>query len=323
MRRLGLGRSFAAWCAFAAFVLWTAHASVAHADCIVVQERTPQSSPHVVLHFGGPADVPTELQCVARLDRGADSFSIPIYAYNLWAGADAFELALALPRAPLGIDPGPAIVHAALDVAPGRDGGVLVGLQFASAEPVCGPVLLGKLRIATADLPEDFSVTVDPHPVSGLLAARDPDARWRTFVVDAGGARVGHGASCPRAPCAPNKPIADLTAMSGMQPGLLDLAWTSGSGTETWIAFRTDGRAPADPWDGKLLALLPSAVTSYTHRFDSSGTVHLAAWSITRGPSGKLDAVSPIECGALVSAHVHLPVGVSPRSWGQVKTTYR
>jgi hypothetical protein len=257
------------------------------------------------------------------LDPSALAFSIPIYAYNLWAGADAFDLALTLPRAPLGFDPGPAIVHAALDLAPGRNGAILVGLHLESAEPVCGPVLLGKLRVAAADLPDDFLVTVDPHPASGRLAARDLDANWLPLVVDAGGARVGHGASCPRAPCTPNKPITDLIAAPGTQPGLFELAWTSGSGTDTWLAFRTDGRYPADPRDGKLLALVPSEVSSYTHRFDISGTVHIAAWSITRGPSGNLVAVSPVECGALVSAHVHLPVGVSPRSWGQVKTTYR
>src|SRR5262245_3574637 len=260
MPRLGLAGGVVARRTVTAFGLWAASASMAHATCVLVQERTPRYAPHVALHFGADADVPTDLQCATGIDAGAGTFAIPIYAYNLWVGADAFDLALTLPQAPLGIEPGPGIARAVLDVVPGRDGGVLVGLHFESDGPVCGPVLLGKLRIATTDLPDEFLVTVDPHPTSGLLAARDPQANWRPFVVDAGGARIGTGASCPRAPCAPNKPTTDLVASPGGQPGVLELAWTSGSGTDTWLAYRTDGRYPADPWDGKLLALVPSDV---------------------------------------------------------------
>src|SRR5262245_53992437 len=212
MRRLGLGRAIAARSALSAFGLWLASAAVTHATCIIVQERTPHYAPHVVLHFGADADVPTDLQCAGRIDDGAETFAIPIYAYNLWSGADAFDLALTLPAARTGFDPGPAIVHAGLDLAPARTGGILVGLHLETAGPVCGPVLLGKLRVATADLTDDLFVSVDPHPTSGLLAARDADKIWHPVVVDAGGARVGHGATCPRAPCAPHKPIRDLTA---------------------------------------------------------------------------------------------------------------
>lgn len=322
MQRLGLRRAFAARRAFAVAGLWAASFASAHADCVVVQERTPKYAPHVALHFGGAANVPSNLVCCSPFDKGVPSFSIPIYAYNLGEGAGAFELALRLPRAPLGFDSGAGIVRVTLDITTdGTD--VLAALHLESAAPVCGPVHLGSLRLATFDLPDDFRVTIEAHPETDHCAARDPVGEWRPLVVDAGGAQVGLGASCARAPCALNKPISDLAALPGSQPGVLELQWTSGSGTYTMLSFRTDGRYPADPWDGEILAVLPSDVTSCPHRFARAGAVHIAAWSVTRSASGSIDAASNIECGALASAYVHLPVGVSPRSWGQVKTTYR
>lgn len=321
MRRLGLRRAFAARRAFAVTGLWAASIATAHADCVVVAERAPKYAPHVALHFGAAEDVPSDLQSCSPYVKTLPSFSIPIYAYNLGEGADAFDLALRLPRAPLGFDPGPAIVRATLGITTGGTG-VLAGLRLESVAPVCGPVHLGSLRLATSDLPDDFRVAVESHPETSQCAVRDAGGAWRPLVVDAGGALVGQGASCPGA-CAANNAISDLAAVPGSQPGVLELHWTSGSGTDTIVSFRTDGRYPADPWDGELIAIVPSEVSSYPHRFDRAGAVHIAAWSVTRSASGSLDAASNIECGALASAYVHLPVGVSPRSWGQVKTTYR
>jgi hypothetical protein len=292
------------------------------ADCIVVRERTPQYAPHVVIHFGVETTVPRDVQCATSLDDNAGSFCIPIYAYNLWEGATAFDLALRLPSPPTGFEAGPAIASATLEVAPGITD-VVAGLRLECAAPVCGPVLLGCMRLDTADLPDDFRVAVEPHPETLRRAILDPDGTWRPLVVDAAGAHVARGAACPRAPCTADAPVANLAAEPGDEPGALDLEWTSGSGTYTLLCCRRDGRYPADPWDGDFLALLPSDVMRYAHRFEQAGPVHIAAWSVTRGPFGVLHAASNMECGALVVARVDLPVGVSARSWGQVKTSYR
>jgi hypothetical protein len=117
--------------------------------------------------------------------------------------------------------------------------------------------------------------------------------------------------------------VTELTAQPGDETGVLHLAWRSGSGHFTLLCARDDGRYPSHPWDGQFLALLPADIQDYTHRFSNSGTVYLAAWSVTRGPFGSLHTTSTLECGALVSARVDLPVGISPRSWGQVKTLFR
>src|SRR5262245_2421319 len=132
MRRLGLGGASAARHAFAAVGLWGACVTAAHGDCIIVQERSPQYAAHGAMHFGSADDVPGLLQCSSPLDKSQPTFAIPIYAYNLREGADAFELALRLPRAPLGFDPGPGILIAAI-TAESSDGAYLAALRLESA----------------------------------------------------------------------------------------------------------------------------------------------------------------------------------------------
>lgn len=291
-------------------------------DCIVVHERTPQYTPHVAIHFGPPADVPRDIRCATTIDRNADTFCVPLYAYNLWDGVSAFELALRLPVAPLAFDADPAIASSTVEISPGANG-IAVGLRLLANAPLCGPVRLGCARFATAELPDVFAIDVEAHPVTNRRAACDPRGNWRSLAVDAGGAHIGLDTECPRGPCAAEAPVTALAASSGDEPGVLEFEWQSGSGSYTLFCVRTDGRYPADPWDGRFLALLPSDVRSYTHRFEETGTVHVAAWSVTRGAFGALHATSNMECGGLVSALVDMPIGIATRSWGDVKALFR
>lgn len=294
----------------------------ATADCIIVHERAPSYMPRIAVHFGPESDVPGAVQCATAIDPGAATFCVPIYAYNLRDGATDFEFAVRLPSAPLEFIADPAFDEVTLTVSAGTQG-VVAGLRLVSSVLACGPRRLGCLLLATADLPGDFQIFVDTHPETARRAVRDARGTWHSLVVESGGARVGEGAACPRGPCSDETPVTELVAEHGGEAGALDLRWRSGSGHFTLLCARNDGRYPNDPWDGQFIALLPADIQEYTHRFSNSGTVYLAAWSVTRGPFGSLLATSTMECGALVSARVDLPVGISQRSWGQVKTLFR
>lgn len=294
----------------------------ARAQCLLVRERTPQYAPHLAMHFGPVGQIPGNLQCASALDKRVPTLCVPLYAYNLWEGATAFELAIRTPTVPAGFDRGPDILDVAMTVD--LDGaGARTSLRLRGAGPLCGPVLLGCLRISTADAPDQFQVTMAPHAVSGLAAVQTAAGAWRALQIDDGGARVGLGAGCPPAACSMNTPVSGLVAAPGEVSGSLTFAWTGGSGNFTLLRYRVDGSYPTDPWDGELLAFLPSSVNRLAHLFALSGELRVAAWSVTRGPFATLYAASNLECGSLVSAIVHIPVGVSPKPWGYVKTLYR
>lgn len=299
-----------------------ATATVAQAQCLLVRERSPQYAPHLAMHFGEVGEIPRNLQCASALDKRLPTLCVPIYAYNLWEGAASFELAIRTPMPPAGFDRGPDIMDVSMTVNVDAEG-ARTSLRLRGAGPLCGPVLLGCLRISTADAPDQFRVTVAPHATTGRAAVQTPGGQWRTLQIDDGGARVGLGADCPATPCPMNTPVHDLIAVPGEISGSWSLGWAGGSGNFTLLRYRMDGAYPADPWDGELLAFLPSTVNSLSHLFAESGELRVSAWSVTRGPFATLYAASNLECGSLASATVHIPVGVMPKSWGNVKTLYR
>ncbi len=311
---------FAALLALAAVV----HASSAGAQCVLVRERntTAPYVPHIALHFGAAADVPRHVMCASPLDKGAGTFCVPVYAYNLWEGADTFEFSVTTPSAPLGFERGPGITSFEMSVQD-NEGGVSTSLRLYASRSLCGPILLGCLRLPTQELPNTFSIPVESHIGSGRRAVRAPDGTWRNLAVDAGGAQVGISAICPANECELMASVDDLRATPGEQAGLLDLSWVPGSGPFTMLRVRTDGRYPSDPWDGDLLAYVPSTTMSTTLFTPLSGELRIAAWSIQRGTFGQLLAASNMECGSLASVTVHLPVGVVSRRWTQVKALYR
>jgi hypothetical protein len=311
------------WIAAGLAALLTAPIGEATAQCILVRERGgPEYAPHFVLHFGAQSDLPRNIQCSASVDKELPVFCVPVYAYNLWDGADAFELALQTPQPPIEFDPGPAISEVHMDVAV-NEAGAVTRLKLAATSLQCGPLYLGCLRLSAAELPESFRITILEPELAGRRAARSDDGTWRTAVADAGGARIAPYATCTGRTCGVEAPIRDLSLARGPQAGFVDLSWTSGSGNTTLLRCRMDGRYPTDPWDGELLAALPASVTRFTHRFELPGEARIAAWSVTRGPSGNLYSASNVECGSLAALLVQLPVGVTPRGWGQVKTLYR
>jgi len=323
-RPAGLGAGWRGLAAAAAVagVLAPGLVSTARGQCVLVRERTPQYAPHLAMHFGDVAEIPRNLQCASALDKRLPTLCVPIYAYNLWEGATSFELAIRTPMPPVGFDRGPEIMDVTMTVNIDAEG-ARTSLRMRGAGPLCGPVLLGCLRISTANAPDQFRVTVAPHATSGLAAVQTPSGEWRALQIDDGGARVGLGADCPPATCPTNSAVRDLVAAPGEISGSLSLGWTGGSGNFTLLRYRMDGEYPADPWDGELLAFLPSTVNSLRHLFNESGELRVAAWSVTRGPFATLYAASNLECGSLASAIVHIPVGVSTKSWGNVKTLYR
>jgi hypothetical protein len=300
-----------------------AHAAAAGAQCVLVRERDGALYvPHLALHFGAATDVPRNVLCASPLDKGAGSFCVPVYAYDLWEGADRFEFSVTTPASPLGFERGPAIASYEMSVQDDPTG-VVTSLRLYAAKKECGPLLLGCLRLPTHDLPNAFAIPVEPHRATGRRAVRAANGDWRALAVDAGGARIGAGASCPTNECELAVAIDDLRAVPGERPGLIDVSWVPGSAPFTMLRYRTDGRYPSDPWDGDLLAYVPSSILSTTVLTPHSGTLHIAAWSIARGGFGQLLAASSMECGSLASVTVHLPVGVAMRHWTQVKALYR
>jgi hypothetical protein len=304
-----------------ALPLATVHEAVA--QCILVQERGgPEYAPHFVLHFGEAGDVPLHIACSTSLDKELPTLCVPIYAYNLWEGAEAFEFALRTPVSPVGFDRSAAITNVEMSVSP-ETSGALTSLKLTANEPLCGPAFLGCLRLPTANMPESFVITFAPHLASDRCAARTASGEWRKAVLDGVGARVGVGLLCPVDGCGTHTPVLDLRAITGERANMIELSWTSGSGPYTLLRCRADGRYPKDPWDGDLVTFVPSSATHYLQIAATAGQMRFAAWSVTRGPFGNYYAGSSTECGSLASILVQLPVGVEPRAWTQVKSLYR
>jgi hypothetical protein len=264
-----------------------------------VRERGgPSYTPHFVLHFGDPSELPLRVQCAAPLDKSLSSMSIPIYTYELREGARAFDFALRAPGRTEGFDPAPGI--RILDIrTETNETETITSLRLTSDTMLCGPSLLGSLRLATAGLPDAFRVTMSANSATGRCAVLAADGEWHPATLDRGGARVGLGLSCPEDRCVANSPIDDLEVAPGERTGLVDLSWRRGSGNYTMTTDRI------------------------THLVTIPGDLRIAAWSITRGSFGSLFAASSVECGALASIHVELPVATAPSSWTQVKTLYR
>ena len=296
---------------------------LAGAQCVLVRERDGSAyTPHIAIHFGDPADVPAHIQSSASLDKRESSLCVPLYAYDLWEGADEVELSLHTPQAPLGFDLGADISSVTMSRQSDATG-VTTSLTLVPMHTLCGPVPLGCLRLPMSGLPQSFAIQVEENRLTGHRAVRTPQGEWRPAAIDEGGGRVGTPGTHPSEVCELNRPVTDLQAHPGDRPGELDVSWTSGSGSFTLLRYRTDGRFPSDPWDGETLALLPATVTRYTQAFAVPGQVHVTAWSVTRGSHGYLYATSDIECGSLASSKVHLPVSVTPAEWQQVKSLYR
>ena len=295
----------------------------ARAQCVLVAERGGSSyTPHIAIHFGDPADVPAHIQNSAPLDKRETSLCVPIYAYDLWEGADAVELSLHTPRAPLGFDLGADISSVTMSRETDASG-VTTSLTLTPRHTLCGPVQLGCLLLPLSGLPQTFEIGIEENLLTGHRAVRTPQGEWRAAAVDEGGGRVGTSITRPSDMCELNRAVADLQARPGEGPGQLDLSWTMGSGSFTLLRYRMDGRYPSDPWDGELLAFLPAPLSRYTRAFALPGQVHVTAWSVTRGSHGYLYAASDVECGSIATSKVHLPVSVESTRWQQVKSLYR
>ena len=297
-------------------------AANAQAQCILVQERqTPQYTPHISVHFGDPDDLPSRVRCATVIEKRSGYWCVPIYAWNLWDDAQNVEFAVRTPIAPTGFDRGPQIsgvqMHFATD-----ETGTTTSFQLSSTEPLCGPTLLGCLRLSAEELPQEFSIGLEEHSLTQRKAIQGLSGNWRTFSVHGEGT-VGSASSCGADACVINRPVANLTMRNGDTPGRVELSWISGTGSFTLLRYRTDGQFPADPWDGELMAFLPSSIEDFDTRIEFSGDIHVTAWSVTRGGNGRLLESSNIECRSVISLTVHQPIAVEQAQWHQVKRLYR
>jgi len=297
--------------------------AVARAECLLVQERElTYPIPHLALHFGDPADVPLNIRCSTTVDENLPTLAVPIYAYNLGEGVSGFQFALRTPSAPTGFDRGPGVTLVQMNVDSSGDAFV-TSFDLATSTPICGPALLGRVRLSTAALPESFQITMVDQPATVRCAARTLSGEWRSVSMDHGGAFVGPGSRCADDLCPSNIPITELRATQGERASIIDLDWVNGTGNYTLLRYRTDGRYPVDPWDGEPMAFVPSNITRYQYSTPLPGDVRIAAWSISRTPHGDFSSASSLECGSVASIVIELPVTTSPSQWGSMKNLYR
>lgn len=306
-----------------ALIMMLGTGAPARGECLLVHERDlTYPIPHLALHFGDPADVPLHIRCSTSLDKNLPSFCVPIYAYNLGEGVSGFQFALRTPSSPSGFDPGPGVTVVQMTVDP-VDGEAVTSFDLTASAPVCGPALLGCVRLATGELPESFQITMVEQHASVRCAARTVAGEWRSVIMDHGGAFVEQGGQCADDVCRSNGPITDLRATQGERASIIDLSWTSGTGSYTLLRYRTDGRYPADPWDGEPMAFVPSDITLYRYSTPLPGDLRIAAWSISRTPHGDFSSASSLECGSMASIVIQLPVTTVPNRWGSIKNLYR
>jgi len=297
-------------------------AQQARAECVLVRERqAPQYTPHLSVHFGAPEDVPSHIQCSTSIDKRSGYWCIPIYAWNLWDDVRNVEFAIHTPIEPTGFDKGPQItgVQITFDT---DELGTTTSFELSSQDPLCGPALLGCLRLSVAELPANFMVQLEAHHDTQRRAVQTTTGNWRDFSVR-GEVEIGNLETCGTDACEINRPVGDLHLRNGDSPGRVELSWIPGSGSFTLIRYRKDGRYPTDPWDGELLAFLPSSISEVDQRIDFSGDIHVAAWSVTRGPQGTLLQSSNVECGSVSSLTVHQPIAIEEVRWHVVKNLYR
>lgn len=292
------------------------------AECTLVRERqAPDYTPHLSVHFGAPEDVPSSIQCSTAIERRSGYWCVPIYAWNLWDDVRHVEFALDTPIEPTGFDKGPQIDGVQITFS-SNENGTTTSFELSSLEPMCGPTLLGCLRLEVAQLPPSFDIQLQAHHVTQRRAVQTTNGAWRTFSVR-GGAAIGDPLACRPDACPINRPVADLHLRNSDSAGRVEVSWTPGSGSFTLIRYRTDGRYPSDPWDGEFLAFLPSSISSFETRIDFSGDIHVTAWSVSRDPQGRLRQSSNIECGSVSQLTVHQPIAVEHTRWHQVKSLYR
>jgi hypothetical protein len=297
-------------------------ATNARAQCVLLQERQgPEYTPHISVHFGDLSELPGRVRCSTSIEERSGYWCIPVYAWNLWDDARNVEFAIRTPTEPTGFDRGPQISGVQMYFKTDETG-TTTSFDLSSDEPLCGPTLLGCLRLSAAELPESFSISLGEHSLTQRKAVQGSSGNWRTFSVHGEGT-VGGTGSCSEDACSINQPIANLNLRNGDSRGLIDLSWTPGSGTFTLLRYRLDGRYPTDPWDGEVLAFLPSNIQNLSTRVDFTGAVHVTAWSVTRGANGRLLDSSNIECGSVSSLMVHQPIAVETTQWHQMKTLYR
>jgi hypothetical protein len=292
------------------------------AECILVRERqAPPYTPHLSVHFGAPEDVPSHIQCSTLIDKRSGYWCIPIYAWNLWDDVRHLEFSIHTPIEPTGFDKGPQISGVQIEFED-VENGTITSFELSSEEPLCGPALLGCLRLAVADLPASFTVQLDAHQATQRRAVQTTNGIWRSFSVR-GDAEIGSPDNCGTDACDINRAVADLALRNGDSPGIVELSWTPGSGSFTLIRYRTDGQYPVDPWDGELMAFLPSSISELDTRIDFSGDIHVTAWSVTRGLQGRLLESSNVECGSVSALTVHQPIAIEETRWHEVKNLYR
>lgn len=297
-------------------------AATAGAQCVLVRERqAPRYTPHISVHFGAAEDVPSSIQCSTSIEKRTGYWCVPIYAWNLWDDVTRIEFAIRTPIAPIGFDRGPQISGVQMDIATDETG-TTTSFELSSSQPLCGPILLGCLRLDVTQLPAAFDIQIAEHQLTARRAALTVAGSWRNFAVR-GNAEIGTKLQCSSDACDINQPVTELTLRNEDQPGLVELSWTPGSGSFTLIRYRTDGQYPSDPWDGELLTFLPSSISQFDRIFEVSGDIHVAAWSVTRGLRGHLLEPSNMECGSVASMIVHQPIAVEQIHWSQVKTMYR
>ena len=325
INRLGVARSARVaipFCIFVAIAMTTVLATSARAQCVLLEERqAPDYTPHIAVHFGDPSEVPGRVQCSSFVDKRSGYWCVPVYAWNLWDDVQNVEFAIRTPIEPTGFDRGPQISGVQMQFASDEDG-TITSFQLSASAPLCGPVLLGCLRLATEKLPTSFSVSVEEHAWTHRRAVQGTSGNWRTFSVRGDGS-VGGIESCGNDTCGINHPVANLSMRNGNSPGRVEMSWTSGTGSFTLLRYRTDGRYPRDPWDGTLLAFLPSSIQGFETRVEYSGDIHVTAWSVSRGLNGRLLESSNIECGSVSSLLVHQPIAIEQSQWHQVKKLFR
>lgn len=292
------------------------------AECILVRERqAPLYTPHLSVHFGAPEEVPSHIQCATTIEKRSGYWCIPVYAWNLWDDVRHVEFAMRTPIEPTGFDKGPQISGVQIEFD-SDDTGTTSSFELSSSEPLCGPALLGCLRLSVADLPQSFAVQLEAHHVTQRRAVQTTTGNWRSFSVH-GDAEIGNPESCVADACEINRAVADLTLRSTTSPGHVALSWIPGSGSFTLIRYRKDGRYPTDPWDGELMAFLPSSISEFDTQLDFSGDIHVTAWSVTRGLQGRLLESSHVECGSVAALTVHRPIAIEETRWHEVKNLYR
>jgi len=279
------------------------------------------------VHFGGPESIPENIQCCRSMYEGEEEVDFPVFLYNAHEGMRYLEFGVEANDTIASFIPeNDFMIFSAYNYKLGDV--YKLDLALKSMTPVCGPILVGYIRVKKAHDVDPIWVDLVQNGQTNRMLAQDVNWYSHYIFPPQHGGYIGSGYlyACQPPICPePNLPVMDFTAR--MSHGCaVELRWTAGGGNTTVIRCRTD-RYPTGYNDGDLVVEMPSTPGESQYYFQTgiqNGVVlYYKAFSLTKDANGYVLNNSFVECSSVDTVLTNCEIAVERSSWGEIKSMYR